>query len=86
MTEQQIQEMVEEVEREGGAGYKGWWIVFPSGRNAPVEWRAYYDWERRDNHRDIHLTIDGTDRTPTDAIRAAIAMIDRLETALQEDA
>lgn len=80
MTEEQIREMVEEVERRvivrryykffeiviGGTGAR-WVQVRRIGPRMTV---------------DIVRTYD----TPTDAIRAAIAMIDRLETAPTEDA
>ena len=106
MTEQQIQEMAEEVERKieyrpiPGAAPMDCGTVRVPGTAWSLEVQrlesregderdefAVYMWS---HYVEIQFANSSPDSprydTPTDAIRAAIAMIDRLETALQGDA
>ena len=84
MTEQQIQEMVGEVERCGVLFHtrKKWEFAIVDDREegAGVSYHIVRD------GIDVDVTVMRSADTPIAAIRAAIAMIDRLETALQEDA
>lgn len=86
MTEQQIQEMVDEVRKNGMVHREiREWDMYAAAwtgiTNPQTEWVIEL---RRRPH--LHARVSAVAPTPTDAIRAAIAMIDRIETALQEDA
>lgn len=83
MTEERIREMAKRIETEGEAPgrYKDFSINVLDYRDEGERVR----WEVQRIARDSRVTVYRYTDTPTDAIRAAIAIIGRLETALQED-